>query len=109
MKKGTTTKLCEDFKTKAINSIIEHEGRNVLATITSVSKSGMSRRIKFYWINDDQIYPITHYFEGAQNTNGLYVRGYGMDMIFATLSYFYMKLGIKSEIADQWATRYQII
>lgn len=101
--------MCEDFKTKVINSIIKHEGYNVLAIITSVSNSGMSRRIKFYWINDNQIYPITHYFEGAQNTNGLYVRGCGMDMVFATLSHFYMKLGIKDEIAYQWGTHYQLI
>lgn len=61
------------------------------ATVTSVSKSGMSRTIKYYVIDaNKELHNITYFIaillnEPYDDNKGVRVRGVGMDMIFDTL------------------------
>lgn len=69
---------------KAIN-----EGR-IMAAITKVASSGMSRKIRFYEVENNRPYCITYYFceiYGSKMTDNdeINIRGCGMDMIFHTI------------------------
>ena len=70
-------------------------GRKIYADVTSVSRSGMSRHIKYACIIDDELRNITYLIArltgcryDRRKNEGLFVRGCGMDMIFAVLSDF---------------------
>jgi uncharacterized membrane-anchored protein len=96
----------EELKQKSIEilqSILDKQTkRHIKGVIMSVSKSGMSRRIKFYTVdtqttyNDnnepiqsDYVRDITYYvgntLQWSQNDNGVLVTGSGMDMIFHSI------------------------
>tara|TARA_R110000772_G_scaffold52623_1_gene120645 strand:- start:87 stop:437 length:351 start_codon:yes stop_codon:yes gene_type:complete len=85
---------------------------NIIADIVSVSKSGMSRRIKFYYIRKNRIVRATnaiHFLlnKGCKhiiNDEGLKVSDCGMDMIFYTL---YKCLPY--EKAKDWKQNYNIL
>lgn len=97
----------ETYLDYVMRRIQEEEGCNVAAKVTTVARSGMSRRIKFYYIEDNQLYDITSYFSGAKNTNGLLVRGCDMDMCFAALYHFYLDKNMDD--ACKMANHYQYI
>jgi hypothetical protein len=72
------------------NSIIKGA---IIADVVSVSKSGMSRRIKFYYIKNNKITRATNAisfllnkgYDYIVNDEGLKVSGTGMNMVFHTL------------------------
>jgi len=72
------------------NSIIKGA---IIADVVSVSKNGLSRRIKFYYIKNNKIVRATNAisfllnkgYDYIVNDEGLKVSGAGMDMIFHTL------------------------
>lgn len=87
------------------------EAGDVYADVVSVSRSGMSMRIKFYRINDRRIERITHIIHGGYNQGGknvceagMSVSGCGMDMILHTL---YTFLGY--ERAREWNQEYKML
>ncbi len=87
------------------------EAGDVYAEVVSVSRSGMSRRIRFFVINDGRIERITHIIHGDYkqgkkyvNDDGMSVIGCGMDMVFHTLYNF---LGY--ERAKNWSKQYHIL
>ena len=67
----------------------QEKDNTVYATVTRVSSSGMSRRIKFYTIKNDELYYLTYnigvLLGENVNNDGLLAKGCGMDMIFDTL------------------------
>lgn len=79
----------ETFLQYVLRRAAEEDGRNIHATVTHVARSGMSRRIKFFIVENNEIRNITNLFDGNINSDGLLVRGCGMDMCFATLMDFY--------------------
>jgi hypothetical protein len=84
----------------------------IIADVVSVSKSGISRRIKFYYIKNNKIVRATnaiHFLlnKGSKhiiNDEGLKVSGCGMDMIFHTL---YNCLEYKKR--DKWGQNYNTL
>lgn len=87
------------------------EAGDVYAEVVSVSRSGMSRRIRFFVINDGRIERITHIINGNYkqgkkyvNDDGMSVTGCGMDMVFYTLYNF---LGY--ERAKNWSQQYHTL
>lgn len=77
-------------KTTAQNKLTEllPKGTEVYTLVRSVSKSGMSRRISFFVVNDGKLEDIDWLLIRAGigkrrgHDNGLYVTGTGMDMCF---------------------------
>lgn len=85
------------------------EKSTVIASIKSVAKSGMSRTIAFYMIENNQIIDITQVIAQVlghtlQRDYTIRVRGCGMDMIFATLSAFASRIGFKKD--PYWCEHY---
>jgi hypothetical protein len=83
----------------------------IIADVVSVSKSGISRRIKFYYIKDNKIVRATNAINFLLNkgykyihNEGLRVSGCGMDMIFHTL---YNCIEYKKR--DKWGQNYNIL
>lgn len=85
----------------------------MLASVVSVSKSGMSRRIKFYYIHNGELQNATSAVKflrqaGAWDYDvidkGFRVGGCGMDMIFHTL---YCCVPYKNR--DKWNQNYRTI
>ncbi|NDG28096.1 MAG: hypothetical protein EB120_13100, partial [Proteobacteria bacterium] len=80
-----------------LNAKQDKEGKILVYTsIGSVAKSGMSRRIKLYVVNDGEIIRISHLvakiIEGNLNDNGVRIDGTGMDMGFAMVDSLEWKL-----------------
>ena len=96
----------EDIKME-LNQIIEaikaQDGRNVETVVTTVARSNLSRRIKFFCEGQE----ITNFFKGSKNENGLFVSGGGADMPMMALYSFYMDQGMKSKEALDLANHYQ--
>ena len=88
--------LLEHIKTR----VQETGGRAIAATVTNVSRSGMSRYIKFITVNQNgNIQPINQLIADITGNKyhynkGVHVKGCGTDMIFMTLYQFYKELGI---------------
>ena len=83
-----TKKEKEKEQKEAYEVLKQYHGQQLAASVKSVSRSGMSRKIEFYAPNFDRIgyyiaklldYP---YYPGK----GIKVDGCGMDMIFSVLS-----------------------
>jgi hypothetical protein len=72
------------------------EAVKIYTSIGSVAKSGMSRRIKLYVVNDGEIIRISHItakiIESNFNDNGVRIDGAGMDMGFAMVEHLEWKL-----------------
>jgi tRNA(Ile2) C34 agmatinyltransferase TiaS len=91
------------------NSIIKGA---IIADVVSVSKSGMTRRIKFYYIKNNKIIRATNAinfllnkgYSYIVNDEGLKVSGAGMDMTFHTL---YNCIEYKKR--DEWGQNYNIL
>ena len=79
----------EQFQS-SLDYLRKFRGCQVVAKISSVSRSGMSRRIQFYCIKDNNLVYLTGtiavILDAPHNDNGILVKGCGMDMIFHTLS-----------------------
>lgn len=72
------------------NAMKESTNKRIYATVTRVSNSGMSRCVKFYYVNKDgNIYNLTPRIArimGYRLTDyGVRIGGCGMDVIFNTL------------------------
>jgi hypothetical protein len=83
----------------------------IIADVVNVSKSGLSRRIKFYYIKNNKIVRATNAISFLLNkgykyihNQGLKVSGAGMDMIFHTL---YNCIEYKKR--DKWGQNYIIL
>lgn len=91
-------------------AVIASRGRCVVASVVSVSRSGMSRKIKFAFAAGSEILNFNHILElvGYKlNTDGsITKKGCGMDMIFDTLYGIYYALGLEnySDYACHYAT-----
>jgi len=85
---------------------------DIIADVVHVSNSGMSRRVKFYYIENNKIQRATDAIGYLLNKGldynlidkGLTVKGCGMDMVFHTL---YKCLPY--EIAQNWHQNYQLL
>ena len=85
------TTIDQSEKTTALAKLTKllPKGTEVYTLIRSVSKSGMSRRISFFVVNDGKLEDIDWLMIRAGigkrrgHDNGLYVTGAGMDMCFA--------------------------
>jgi hypothetical protein len=81
--------------------------KRVYANVTHVSKSGMSRRIKFYLIADNSLLNVTRHVArliGApQNDAGLRMDGCGMNMAFAAIDHCMSALGV-----EDWHKKYHV-
>lgn len=94
---------------KTYEAIIKGE---IVADIVHVSNSGMSRRIKFYYVKDNRIQRATDAIgfllnKGIDynvNNKGLKVNGCGMDMVFHTLYEC-----LPYEIAIEWHQNYNLL
>lgn len=92
-----------EYQKKLITAIkkgIIKNPRLMIATIKSVAKSGMSRVISFYYISKNKDlhnldFLISLIAGNKLKDNGVFVKGCGMDMIFATLDSFYKGIGLK--------------
>jgi len=76
---------------EAFENLLKYKGRKIFAQITSASRSGMSRRIKFFILDTDRKTDISEYIANVVGykydwDKGLLVGGCGMDMIFSVLS-----------------------
>lgn len=82
---------------------------SIIATVKSVAKSGMSRTIAFYMIENNNLIDITCVIAQVlghklQRDCTIRVKGCGMDMVFATLSAFASKIGFKKD--PYWCEHY---
>ena len=85
---------------------------NIIADIVSVSKSGMNRKIKFYYIRKNRIIRATDAialllnkgYKPINNEEGLKVSGCGMDMIMHAL---YNCLPYNK--ARKWSQNYKLL
>jgi len=80
-----------------VNAKKDKDGKILVYTsIGSVAKSGMSRRIKLYVVNDGDIIRVSHLvakiLELNLNDNGVRIDGCGMDMGFAMVDSLEWKL-----------------
>jgi hypothetical protein len=87
-----------------INAAKKHTHPCIVATIASVSASGMSRRVKFGFVRKNgEFVDITYLFAelyGAKvrsSYSSFLVKGCGMDMIFAVLHNIFYTLTPRSE------------
>ncbi len=83
----------------------------IYAHVVSVAKSWMSRRIKFYLVEDWQIVNVSNEIADVTGNKydwdkGIFVSGCGMHMIFATLYNYLLNKGYKH--AD-WSQRYNML
>lgn len=80
-----------------LNAKQDKDGKILVYTsIGSVAKSGMSRRIKLYVVNDGDIIRVSHLvakiLELNMNDDGVRINGCGMDMGFAMVDSLEWKL-----------------
>ena len=82
----------------------------VYARVESIARSGMSRTISFYMIEDGELWNITGAIGEVtgrsrdRRTNGLLVHGYGMDMVWHTLYTYACARGWDSSQQQRFAT-----
>lgn len=89
-------KLCKEVK----NALVHGKKNKILVYVVDVAKSGMSRRLRFTFIDKHGNVCYLDYllskFCGTLTDEGLRVRGCGMDMIFHTLECFLSACGVKN-------------
>ena len=81
-------KVSKKDKQEAYELLKQYKGQKIACCIKSVSRSGMTRRMEFYFPDFRRItWAIATILEWSYNVDkGLSVGGCGMDMIFHTLS-----------------------
>lgn len=114
MKKSVILESWETEQIKAFGDCVKKSGGRCVVCSVNVAKSGMSRKIKFLFSDEDMcfrsIYRILQLAGFKPNDYGeINVRGCGMDMIWATLMTIYEFCGIDSDNANRWASNYTII
>lgn len=81
----------------------------ICAHVTHISQTGLSRRIKYFGINNNKLIPITHVIADELKINcndrGLIARGAGIDVCFHTL-YTYLRNFINTQEALDLAANY---
>lgn len=88
-------KYSKDEKQKAYEFLKKFKGQIFAANVTSVSRSGLSRRIRIFALNFiDLSYYIAVLLDLHYNKKGIKVDGAGMDMIFHLLSNLNYKMAI---------------
>jgi len=75
----------------AYKALKQYKGKQVIVTINKVSSSGMTRKMKFYFISGDRLQNITSELTDLldyklDKNYCMVVGGCGMDMIFSVLS-----------------------
>lgn len=95
-------------------NIIFDENTKIYVNLVSVSKSGMTRKAKFYVVVDGELQNITDIIAKAleqklDKNYCLTIRGCGMDMIFGTLYRFASSIGIKDAFKLGWVNHYHMI
>lgn len=95
-------------------ALIKNQRNRVLVYIKSVSRSGLSRCLRFTFLDsygdplnmDSIVAKVT----GERNTDkGVFVKGCGMDMIFSTLNCFLIGMGVDPKEAHFFACNYKQI
>lgn len=69
------------------------KGKRIVCKIESVSRSGMTRKMAFYAVINNELVHITHIISGVagyklDKNHNIVVGGCGMDMVFSVLSNF---------------------
>lgn len=99
-----------------VRPIIERtEGRNVVASVSHVSKSGLTRWIDVYIDNGECYTGAVPYIAETLHVScelewgkrGVRIQGVGTDMIFKMLYDYYRAIGIPQPIALNYANNYQ--
>jgi hypothetical protein len=88
-------KTTKEELAQAVKTIEQYRGKEVYAIVNKVSRSGMSRRIEIYVVNDEKrmsrigwlVAQIAGYSYDIDK-GGILAEGCGMDMIFSILSNF---------------------
>lgn len=100
-------KLCKRVK----YALLHNQKERLLVYVSSVAKSGMSRTLRFTFIDSDGQPLCLDYLlskiVGTRTKHGLRVRGCGMDMIFHTLECFLSANKVKN--AYTFAHNYTLI
>ena len=105
----------EDYEVKAAKQakavLMKKQKGVILATIKSVARSGMSRRISFALIKNNEVLildGVISKLTGFKDSHeGLTVGGCGMDIVFHTLECFLQAQGVKD--ACHYAGNYKLI
>lgn len=103
----TTTIELQNAKNKLIGLLSDTD--TIYTVLRSVSKSGLSRVISFYIIdNNKEIVNINYYIKTLlgyrfnKTHDGLIVKGGGMDMGFHVVEMLPRELGISEKIFHRW-------
>lgn len=98
---------------KVLDRIKETEGRAIVATVHSVSRSGMSRTATFGLMNTNGTEVMTlnyiiHEVTGTtlRHDQKLRLKGCGLDVLFDTLYRFYQAIGLSYEDVLEYASHY---
>ena len=89
------------------------ENTRIYAIVRSMARSGMSRRLSFFMVEDGELINITHIIAQALGKKlnakewSFRVSGCGMDMVAHTLDVFASKLGFKN--TPSWVNHYYTI
>lgn len=102
----TTTVELETAKDQLISLLSDTD--TIYTVLRSVSKSGLSRVISFYIIDNKEIVNINYYiktllgYKFNKTRDGLIIKGGGMDMGFHVIHTLKHKLGISEKISHRW-------
>jgi hypothetical protein len=113
MKKEKLTEYELKLANEIKRALLNNKRDKMLVYISRVSKSGMSRNIRFTFIDSygSPVYPDYIFSKLGIGTYtgeyGIRVRGCGMDMVFHTLDCFLSCMGVKD--AYKWAHNYTMI
>lgn len=102
----TTTIELQNAKDKLIGLLSDTD--TIYTVLRSVSKSGLSRSISFYIIDNKEIININYYiktllgYKFNKTRDGLIVKGGGMDMGFHVVHTLLRELGAGLKISHRW-------
>ena len=104
MNENTTTTATETktLSAEMIQAIKDAGGQNIyVLQLQERSRSGMSRRLAFYMVFNGDLININRYIRPnlSPDSNFFRVNGYGFDAIALTLSSFYSRNGIPTDLA----------
>ena len=103
MKKTTKKSIIFDDTNKSIIKAIRLQRGFIVANITKVSQSGMSRRVSIYMVLKNNMrcinYNINQLLKYNLNDYGILIKGCGFDAIHDVLYRYLMKNGIPSQNA----------
>lgn len=114
MKKNYVLQSWETEQIKYFKDCVEQTYGYCVICRVKPSKSGMSRKIKFIFVDKElrfrYIYHILDLAGFKPNELGeITVKGCGMDMVWSTLMTIYEFCGITTSNANRWASNYTII